>query len=69
MRYGLGVVIDTGEGHPRVGQEGALPGFEVRTFYATALDAFVVIAATNHEWATLKPLLDTLNTIAAAKTF
>lgn len=58
---GLGVFIDTSINPNIVGQEGAVPGYELRAYYAEAVDAGMVIMATNTDAKTFAPLLDVLD--------
>ncbi|MEM9696059.1 MAG: serine hydrolase domain-containing protein [Myxococcota bacterium] len=62
--YGLGVIEDT-ETVQMIGQAGAVPGFEIRAFFAPALDSVVVVLANNMDAATFGPLLDSFEALAA----
>ncbi len=58
---GLGVFIDTSTNPTIVGQEGAVPGYELRAYYAEAIDAGIVVLSTNSDAPTFAPLLDVLS--------
>jgi len=60
---GLGVLIDNEASPDIVGQEGALPGYELRAYYAEAIDAGIVIMSTNQDAKTRAPLLQVLSAL------
>jgi D-alanyl-D-alanine carboxypeptidase len=66
MYNGLGVREFFAGAMTIYGNEGSFLGFETRAYYAPTIDAAVVVTTNNDDWATLTPLQQAFEVLAAA---